>query len=76
MTRTVIFSFNFSLNRPRIIASITMVFREEAQVEEQCTRPAGLGSEKVGQHSGLQKGSGGMNVEIATGDPGPSKAWC
>ena len=53
-----------------------MVFREEAQVEEQCTRPVGLSSEKAGQHSGLQEGSGGVNVEIAPGDPGPFEGWC
>ena len=54
-------------------------------MEEQCTRPTGLSSEKAGQHSGLQEGSGGMNVqepkaqvrrahdvEIVPGDPGPS----
>ena len=83
-TRTALFSFNFSLNRPRITASITVVFREEVQVEEQCTRPAGLSSEKA-QLSGLQEGSSGVNVqepkaqvrracdvEIAPGDPGPS----
>ena len=70
------FSFNCSLNRPRITASIIVVFREEAQMEEQCTRPAGLSSEKAGQNSGLQEGSGGMNVEIAPGDLGPSKGWC
>ena len=73
---TVLFSFNFSLNRPRITASITVVFREEAQMEEQCTRLAGLSSEKFSQHSGLQEGSGGMNVEVAPGDPGPSEGWC
>ena len=39
-----------------------MVFREEAQMEEQCTRPAGLSSEKA-QLSGLQEGSGGVNVQ-------------
>ena len=61
-TRTALFSFNFSLNHPRIIASITMVFREEAQVEEQCTRPASLSSEKA-QLSGLQEGSSGTNVQ-------------
>ena len=72
----MIFSFNFSLNRPRITASITVVFREEAQMEEQCTRPAGLSSEKAGQHSGLQEGSGGMTVEVAPSDPGPSEGWC
>ena len=60
-TRTALFSFNFSLNHPRIIASITMVFREEAQVEEQCTRSVGLSSEKS-QLSGFQEGSGGVNV--------------
>ena len=64
--RTALFSFNFSLNRPRITTSITVVFREEAQMEEQCTRPAGLSSEKS------QEGNSGVNVEIAPGDPGPS----
>ena len=53
-----------------------MVFREEAQMEEQCTRPVGLSSETSGQHLGLQEGSGGMNVEVAPGDPGPSEGWC
>ena len=52
-TRTAQFSFNCSLNRPRITALVTVVFREEAQTEEECTRPAGLSSEKAGQHSGL-----------------------
>ena len=75
-TRNALFSFNFSLNLPRITASITMVFREEAQVEEQCTRPTGLSSGKAGQHSGLHEGSGGLNVEIAPGDPRPSEGWC
>ena len=88
MMRTALFSFNFSLNRPRITASITVVFREEVQVEEQCTCPAGLSSEKA-QLSSLQEGSGGVNVqepqaqvrrardvEIAPGDLGPSEGWC
>ena len=75
-TRTALFSFNFSLNRPRITTSITVVFCEEAQMEEQCTRPVGLSLEKTGQHSGLQEGSGGTNVETAPGDPGPSEGWC
>ena len=52
-TRTAQFSFNFSLNRPRIIASVTVVFREEAQTEEECTCLVVLSSEKAGQHSGL-----------------------
>ena len=74
--RTALFSFNFSLNRLRITTTITVVFREEAQMEEQCTRPAGMSSEKAGQHSGLQEGSGGMTVEVAPNDPGPSEGWC
>ena len=41
-------------------------------MEEQCTRPMGLSSEKVGQHSGLQEGSGGMTVEVAPSDLRPS----
>ena len=53
-----------------------MVFCEEAQTEEECTRPAGLSSEKVGQHSGLQEGSRGMHVEVTPNDPGPSEGWC
>ena len=53
-----------------------MVFREEAQMEEQCTRPVGMSSEKAGQHSSLQEGSGGMTVEVAPSDPGPSEGWC
>ena len=53
-----------------------MVFCEEAQVEEQCTRLAGLSLEKASQDSGLQEGSGAVNVEIAPGDPGPSEGWC
>ena len=69
-------SFNFSLNLPRITASITVVFHEEAQMEEKCTRSAGLSSEKAGKHSGLQEGSGGMTVEVAPSDPGPSEGWC
>ena len=73
---TVQFSFNFSLNRPRITASVTVVFREEAQTEEECTRPAGLSSEKASQHSGVQEGSFGMNVEVAPSDPGPFEGWC
>ena len=68
--RTVLFSFNFSLNCPQITTSITIFFREEAQVEEQCTRLAGLSSEKS------QEGSGGVNVDIAPGDLGPSEGWC
>ena len=52
-TRNAQFLFNCSLNRPRIIASVTVVFHEEAQMEEECTRPVGLSSEKAGQHSGL-----------------------
>ena len=76
MTRTAQFSFNFSLNRPRITALVTVVFREEAQMEEECTRPAGLSSEKASQHSGLQEGSRGMHVEVAPSDPGPSEGWC
>ena len=75
-THTALFSFNFSLNHPQIIASITVVFREEAQMEEQCTRSAGLSSEKAGQHSGLQEGSDGMTVEVAPSNPGPSEGWC
>ena len=75
-THTVQFSFNCSLNRPRITASVTVVFREEAQTEEECTRPEGLSSEKAGQRSGLQEGSHGMNVEVAPSDPGPSEGWC
>ena len=47
-TRTAQFSFNCSLNRPRITALVTVVFREEAQTEEECTRPAGPSSEKAG----------------------------
>ena len=70
------FSFNCSLNRPRITASVTVVFREEAQTEEECTYPVGLSSEKASQHSGLQEGSRGMNVEVAPSDPGPSEGWC
>ena len=53
-----------------------MVLSEEAQTEEECTRPVGLSSEKAGQHLGLQEGSCGMNVEVAPGDPGPSEGWC
>ena len=75
-TRSAQFSFNFSLNRPRITASVTVVFRKEAQTEEECTHPAGLSSEKAGHHSGLQEGSRGMNVEVAPSDPGPSEGWC
>lgn len=75
-TRTAQFSFNFSLNRPRITASVTVVFREEAQTEEECTRPAGLSSEKASQHSGLQEGSRGINVEVEPSNPGPSEGWC
>ena len=75
-TRTAQFSFNFSLNRPQITALVTVVFREEAQTEEECTRPAGLSSEKAGQHSGLQEGSRAMNVEVAPSDLGPSEGWC
>ena len=76
-TRTAQFSFNFSLNRLRITALVTVVFREEAQMEEECTRPAGLSSEKVDQHSGLQEGSHGMHVEVAPSDSGPSElGWC
>ena len=74
--RTAQFSFNFSLNNPRITASVNVVFREEAQTEEECTRPMGLSSEKAGQHSGLQEGSRGMNVEVAPSDPRPSEGWC
>ena len=61
-----------------------MVFREEAEVEEQCTHPMGLFSEKA-QLSSLQVGLGDVNVqepeaqvlrardvEMALGDPGPS----
>ena len=58
------------------MALVTMVFREEAQTEEECTCPAGLSSEKSGQHSGLQEGSCGMHVEVAPSDPGPSEGWC
>ena len=76
MTRTAQFSFNFSLNRPRITALVSVVFSEEAQTEEECTRPAGPSLEKVGQHSGLQEGSRGMHVEVAPSDPGPSEGWC
>ena len=53
-----------------------MVFHEEAQTEEECARPVGLSSERVGQHSGLQEGSRGMNVEVAPSDLGPSEGWC
>ena len=45
-------------------------------MEEQCTRLVGLSSEKAGQHSGLQEGSGGMTMEVAPSDPGPSEGWC
>ena len=45
-------------------------------MEEQCTRPAGLSSEKASQHSGLQEGSRGMNVDVAPSDLGPSEGWC
>ena len=76
MTRNALFSFNFSLNCPRITVSITVVFREEAQMEEQCTRLVGLSSEKAGQHSGLQEGSSGMTVEVAPSNPGTSEGWC
>ena len=69
-TCTVLFSLNFSLKHPQITSSITVVFREEAQVEEQCTHLVGLSSEKA------QEGSGGVNVEIVPGDPGPFKGWC
>ena len=75
-TCTVLFSFNLSLKCPRITASITVVFREEAQTEEECTRLAGLSSKKASQHSGLQEGSRGMHVEVAPSDPGPSEGWC
>ena len=75
-TCTAQFSFNCSLNRPQITASVTVVFCEEAQTEEECTRLAGLSSEKAGQHSGLQEGSCGMHVEVAPSDPGPSEGWC
>ena len=34
MTCTAQFSFNYSLNRPRITDLVTVVFREEAQTEE------------------------------------------
>ena len=74
--RTAQFSFNCSLNRPRIMALVTVVFHKEAQTEEECTRPTGLSSEKAGQHSGLQEGSCGMHVEVAPSDPGPSEGWC
>ena len=74
--RTVVFSFNCSLNRLRITTSVTFVFLKEAQMEEECTRPVGLSSEKAGQHSGLQEGSRGMNVEVSPSDPGPSEGWC
>ena len=60
----------------RIIASVTVVFHEEAETEEECTRPTGLSSEKAGQQSGLQEGSRGMHVEVAPSDPGPSEGWC
>ena len=53
-----------------------MVFREEAQMEEKCTRLGGMSSEKAGQHSGLQEGSGGMTVEVAPSDLGPFEVWC
>ena len=75
-TRTAQFSFDCTLNRPRITAVVTVVFREEAQTEEECTRLAGLSSEKAGQHSGLQEGNRGMHVEVAPSDPGPSEGWC
>ena len=53
MTHTAQFSFNCSLNRPRIMALVTVVFHKEAQTEEECTRPAGLSLEKAGKHSSL-----------------------
>ena len=55
---------------------VTVVFREEAQTEEECTRPVGLSSEKAGKHSGLQEGSRGMHVEVAPSDPRPFEGWC
>ena len=75
-TRTAQFSFNCSLNRPQITALVTVVFREEAQTEEECTCSVGLSLEIASQHSGLQEGSCGMNVEVAPSDPGPSEGWC
>ena len=39
-------------------------------MEEECTGPMGLSSEKSGQHSCLQEGSRGMNVEVAPSNPG------
>ena len=75
MMCTVQFSFNCSLNRPRITALVTEVFCEEAQTEEECNRPTGLSSEKAGQHPGLQEGSRGMHVEVALSDLGPSEGW-
>jgi len=55
MTSFTLFSFNCSLNRPRITTHITVVFHEEAQLGEPSSHPAGLGSDNA-QTLNLQMG--------------------